>query len=135
MNDNTLLNLEIITPSEIVLSLPVTMVVVPGVEGDMGILPGHIALISLLRPGVVSIYNGNIISKNIFVSGGYVEISKEGCKILADDAIATEQINKADLHNQIEQLKTSLATLSEQETISLKQQLTILQSMLEAANK
>ena len=134
MNENEL-NLEIITPTDIVLSTPVTMVVVPGIEGDMGILPGHIALVSILRPGVINIYNGNTIINNFFVSGGYVEITKERCQILADDAIPVEQINKADTQTEINALQASLATSSEQEAHNLTQRLSVLQSMLEAASK
>jgi F-type H+-transporting ATPase subunit epsilon len=50
------LTLEIISPEKLLLSRPVDMVVIPGTEGDLGILPGHARLITGLRGGVVDIY-------------------------------------------------------------------------------
>ncbi|MBM08737.1 MAG: ATP synthase F1 subunit epsilon [Magnetovibrio sp.] len=85
---------ELVSPEQLVTSQPVKMVVVPGTEGDLGILPGHAPLIAELRPGVIDIRDGEKITEKIFVSGGFCEILPERCTVLADEAIPFSEINK-----------------------------------------
>jgi len=59
------------------MSTEVEMVVVPGTEGNFGVLPGHAPLISTIRPGTVDIYEGRIITERIFVVGGIAEVTPE----------------------------------------------------------
>ena len=61
---------ELVSPEKLLLSEAVDMVVVPGSEGNFGVLAGHSLLISTVRPGVIDVYEGNQISESIFVSGG-----------------------------------------------------------------
>jgi F-type H+-transporting ATPase subunit epsilon len=61
------------------------MVVIPGTEGDLGILPGHSKLITGLRGGLVDIYQKNKITDRFFVSGGFAEVTEDRCSVLADD--------------------------------------------------
>ena len=63
------------------------MVVVPGTEGNFGVLPGHAPLISTIRPGTIDIYEGNAIAERIFVAGGIAEVTPERCTVLADEAM------------------------------------------------
>ena len=79
------ITLEIISPERLLLSRPVDMVVIPGTDGDLGILPGHSKLITGLRGGLVDIYENNKITDRFFVSGGFAEITEERCSVLADD--------------------------------------------------
>jgi len=64
---------ELVSPERLVVSMPVDMVVVPGGEGDFGVLPGHAPLIASVRPGVIEIYDGREVSDRIFVAGGFAE--------------------------------------------------------------
>jgi len=81
------LNVELVTPEALVFSSDVEMVVVPGAEGDFGVLEGHSPMISSLRPGVIDIYEtGSQISKRIFVQDGFVEVTPARCTILARSA-------------------------------------------------
>jgi len=83
----TKLNVELVTPESLVYSSDAHMVVVPGVEGDFGILGGHSPMISSLRPGVIDIYESEAkISKSLFVSEGFVEVTQERCTILVRSA-------------------------------------------------
>jgi F-type H+-transporting ATPase subunit epsilon len=77
--------LEIISPEKLLLARDVDMVVVPGTEGDLGILPGHSKLITGLRGGLVDLYEGGKITDRFFVSGGFAEITETSCAVLADD--------------------------------------------------
>jgi F-type H+-transporting ATPase subunit epsilon len=79
------ITLEIISPERLLLSRPVDMVVIPGTEGDLGILPGHSKLITGLRGGLVDLYQNNKITDRFFVSGGFAEVTEERCSVLADD--------------------------------------------------
>lgn len=76
--------LEIISPEKLLLSKPVDMVVIPGTEGDLGILPGHSKLITGLRGGLVDLYENGKITDRFFVSGGFAEVTEARCSVLAD---------------------------------------------------
>ena len=65
---------ELVSPEKLLLSEAVDMVVVPGSEGNFGVLPGHSLLISTVRPGFIDVYDGAVISERIFVSGGFAEV-------------------------------------------------------------
>ena len=84
---------ELVLPEKLLLSENTEMVVVPGAEGDFGVLIGHASLISTLRSGVINIHAKNKIDKSIFVAGGFAEVTGERCTILAEEAIFVADIN------------------------------------------
>ena len=61
---------ELVSPERLLMSRDVDMVVVPGEEGDFGVLPGHALFLTLVRPGLIDIYKGDEVSDQIFVAGG-----------------------------------------------------------------
>lgn len=85
--------LEIVSPERLLLSREVDMVVVPGTEGDIGVLPGHSMLVTSLRGGLVSIYEANQIADQFFVTGGFAEITESRCSVLADEIIRRADID------------------------------------------
>jgi F-type H+-transporting ATPase subunit epsilon len=87
--------LEIISPEKLLLSREVDMVVVPGTEGDIGVLPGHSKLITGLRGGLVDIYVNNTITDRFFVSGGFAEITESYCAVLADGIVRQSELDPA----------------------------------------
>lgn len=78
------LQLDIVSPEAAVFSGAVTMVEVPGAEGDIGVLPNHAPLISTLREGVVQVHTESGV-KRFTLSAGYAEVTAEGCTILSED--------------------------------------------------
>lgn len=88
------LHLEIITPEKQVFTDEVDMVVVPAIEGDVGILPGHIPLFTKIRPGEIMIRKSN---QQFFlaVTGGFLEVLDNKVNVLADYAIRAEDIELA----------------------------------------
>ena len=88
------MKLEIITPERRVLSEAVDAVTVPGLNGELGILPGHTPLISQLRTGVLSYTQGGT-TRRLHVSGGFVEVGEEHVSLLADVAERPEEIDAA----------------------------------------
>lgn len=81
---------ELVSPERLLMSTPVEMVVVPGTEGDFGVLPGHAPMISTVRTGVIAIWNGGAIERRVFVAGGFAEVDPERCTVLAEVAVALE---------------------------------------------
>lgn len=88
------LQLEVVTPERRVLSESVNSVTIPGRNGEMQILPGHAALISELKTGVLS-YNQDGTNHQLHVSGGFVEVSDDRVSVLAEIAERPEEIDAA----------------------------------------
>jgi F-type H+-transporting ATPase subunit epsilon len=103
------LKLEIITAERQVFSDDVNTVVAPGVEGELGILPHHAPLITMLKPGEVLIRKGSE-ETYLFVSGGFLEVRPDKIIILADACERAEEIDieraEAAKHRAEERLKT-----------------------------
>ena len=70
------------------------MVVGPGAEGDFGVLPGHAPFISEVRPGVIDVYQGDVIDERIFVAGGFAEVNTKGCTVLSSEAYPLDELDK-----------------------------------------
>lgn len=87
--------LEIISPEKLLLSREVDMVIVPGTEGDIGVLPGHSKLITGLRGGLVDIYENNTITARFFVPGGFAEVTESYCAVLAYGIILQSDLDPA----------------------------------------
>lgn len=91
----THLKLEIVTPSEQLFSGEVDMVTVPGMTGYLGILPGHAALLSELKPGVLSYRTRGVVRK-LFCGWGFVEVLPDRVSVLTDQAELPEQVDTAE---------------------------------------
>lgn len=86
--------LEIVTPEAKAFSEEVDMVVLPGVEGELGILPLHVPLMTRLLPGEVRILQGGKQTE-LVVGTGFVEVSQTHVSILTDMAMADTEIDEA----------------------------------------
>ncbi|TZG24665.1 ATP synthase F1 subunit epsilon [Sphingomonas montanisoli] len=81
------LHFELVTPEKLLRSEEVYMVVVPGTEGDFGVLAGHAPFMSVVRPGELSIYsNLTTVVSRIRVEGGFAEVNEKGLTVLAEQA-------------------------------------------------
>ena len=80
---------ELVAPEQLLMAMSVEMVVVPGAEGNFGVLHDHSPFISAVRTGVIDVYESaqNSVDRRIFVSGGFTEVTPERCTVLADEAI------------------------------------------------
>jgi F-type H+-transporting ATPase subunit epsilon len=88
------LQLDVITPERRLLSEQADAVTVPGLEGELGILPGHTPLISALKTGVLSYTQGQA-TRRLLVSGGFVEVNNDRVSVLADLAEFPEEVDAA----------------------------------------
>ena len=91
------LHFELVTPEKLVRSDEVHMVVVPGSEGDFGVLHGHAPLISTVRPGVLEVLQGNKVEQRFIVVGGFAEVTPERCTVLADEAVPFDEVTPEQL--------------------------------------
>ena len=110
------LQFELVSPEKLLLSEPVGMVVVPGTEGNFGVLPGHALLISTVRPGVLDVYadEPNAVTERIFVAGGFAEVTPERCTVLADEAVPIASLERGDLDAEQKTLVASIDSLRDQ---------------------
>jgi F-type H+-transporting ATPase subunit epsilon len=104
---------ELVTPERLVLSTEVEMVVVPGTEGNFGVLPGHAPLISTIRPGMIEIYENRVVVERIFVVSGIAEVTPERCTVLAEEAIAPSTLDRAATEAELQTIEGNLPSLRE----------------------
>ena len=117
---------DLVAPEQLLFNDEVGMVIVPGKDGDIGVLPGHSKVLSSLRPGRVMVYGeGKNLLKSFFVTGGFVEINPEKCIVLAEDVNEMSDLNKNILQEQMQKLENETHD-------SLKNELNIVRSKLEA---
>ena len=85
---------ELVSPERLLFSADVESVVVPGTEGDFGVLPGHARLISTVRPGVISVFQNGKVTDRIFVEGGFAEVTATACTVLAEHAVPVSDLQR-----------------------------------------
>jgi len=114
------LKLEIVTPEAKVYSEDVDMVTFPGVEGEMGIFPMHVPLMTQLAAGEISVRKGG---QEFFlaVGDGFVEITGERVSILTDMAVKAEDIDEAKAEAALQRAEARLAEkLDDEEVATVK---------------
>jgi len=102
---------ELVSPERLIVSAEVEMVVVPGTEGNFGVLPGHSPLISTIRPGTIDIYQGGAVSERIFIVGGLAEVTPERCTVLADEALAPSDLSRTEIEADLQTIESNLPSL------------------------
>ena len=135
--DSNTIEFELVSPEKILKSEPVEMVVVPGTEGDVGVLPGHTLLIAAIRPGVIDIHEGGQVRESIFVAGGFAEVSPERCTVLAEEAVPVADIDRAQAEKRLEDAKQALTKAGEAEdgdTAAAEKELKTAEAMLAAVS-
>jgi len=122
------ISFELVSPEKLLFNDEVGMIIVPGKDGDIGVLPGHSKVLSSLRPGRIMIYgeDKNLL-KSFFVTGGFVEINPEKCVVLGEGVIEMSALDKSSIENKI-------LELAAQENVESKLRLSIENSKIEALN-
>jgi F-type H+-transporting ATPase subunit epsilon len=105
---------ELVTPERLLLSEMVEMVVVPGTEGNFGVLPGHAPLISSIRPGTIDVYEGQTVTRRIFVVSGIAEVTPERCTVLADEAVPPDELDRGAIESELQIVEGNLPSLRDQ---------------------
>lgn len=127
---------ELVSPEKLLKSQPVDMVVVPGSEGDFGVLAGHSPMISTVRPGVIDVYEGDRIVDRVFVAGGFAEVTEARCTVLAEEAVALADLNRGAVEQQIKDLSEDLDdSKSDAERATAESRLAVARAKLEALSQ
>ena len=104
-------HLELVAPDKLTFSGEVDQIDVPGLEGDFGVLAQHAPTVSLLRPGIITVYSGSTQSKFV-VLGGFIEVSPQGSvTVLADSAATTSEFDRAALVTRIAEMEAKVKTM------------------------
>jgi F-type H+-transporting ATPase subunit epsilon len=98
---------DLVSPEQLVFSGEVEHVVVPGTEGEFGVLAGHAPLVAMLKPGILKILGPN--EQRILVVGGFAEVSPEGLTVLADRAMPVDEVDPAVLAGEIKDTEEDVA--------------------------
>ncbi len=124
---------ELVAPERLLASAEVDMVVVPGEAGDFGVLPGHSLLMSLVRPGVIETYEGNQVTRRIFVAGGFAEVNERGCTVLAEEAVPVEEIDRGKARQRLSDAEDDLREAKDDaERARAEREVAVAQAMIEA---
>ncbi len=86
---------ELVAPEKLIYSDDIEFVVVPGAEGDFGVLPGHALLLSTVRPGIIEIFENDKPKERYFVGGGFAEVTPERCTILSTESVNLDDIDES----------------------------------------
>ena len=102
-------NLEIISPQQTIFNDEIDLCILPGVEGDFGILKNHMPFLTTLRIGIAYIYKNKRIVETFLVNGGIVEVSKNKCTLLSEDVVKNSDYNiqKSDDKMEVKKIKVS----------------------------
>ena len=124
--------LQLVSPERMLLSQEADMVVVPGQEGDFGVLPGHAPLMCALRPGLLAVYNGNDVVARFFISGGFAEVSSDKCSVLVDAADNLSDLDEASVMKELSERQDDLKLVGEDDKASAEKAVEIAQAKLDA---
>ncbi len=124
---------ELVAPEALVASAAADMVVVPGAEGDFGVLAGHAPLISLVRPGVIDVHDEGGVTARIFVAGGFAEVTQARLTVLAEEAAPVDALDRSAIEARLEGAeKEAGAAETEKEKAAAEKEIGLARAMLSA---
>ena len=123
---------ELITPSKTLVSNEFDMVVVPGAEGDFGVLQKHSNLISMLRPGILKTYNNNKVDKEFFLYSGFADVTSDKLTVLSDIALEKNEFDlKFEKENLVRLEQEKNKTKDEKESLYIEEKIKKINKMIE----
>ena len=124
-----MISFDLVSPEQLVFNDKAGMIIVPGKEGDIGVLPGHSKLLSSLRAGRVMVYGEDKhLLQSFFVSGGFVEINPEKCIVLAEEVEEMSALDKGTIEQQVRELENETSDKSKLQYLIAKSQIEALNS-------
>ncbi len=107
---------ELVSPEKLLFAGEVEEVVVPGTEGEFTVLKDHAPLMSTLKPGIVTIAETSSKRTRLFVRGGFADVAPTGLTILAEMAVAVDDLDAAKIDAEIRDALTDVADAPSDET-------------------
>lgn len=131
------IKVDVVSAEERIFSGEASFVALPGQSGELGILPQHTPLISLIKPGFVRITLADTKEvKQIFVAGGVLEVQPDQVSVLADTAVRSDDLDRAKIEQAIAAAKEAKSkTADENETAKIDAELAVLLAELAAVQK
>jgi len=123
------ISFDLVSPENLIFNDEVGMIIVPGKDGDFGVLPGHSKVMSSLRPGRVMVYGeGKNLLKAFFVSGGFAEVNPEKCIVLAESVDEINELEKATIEKEVQELEGLEADTSKEQLNIAKAKINAIES-------
>lgn len=101
------LHFALVSPERELFNGEVDHVVVPGSEGEFGVMPNHAPVMSVIKPGALRVIDGGV-ERRIFVNGGFADVTPDGLTVLAEEAIDVADIDSAALEQQLKDAQEDL---------------------------
>lgn len=101
------LSFALVSPERELFNGEVDQVVVPGSEGEFGVLPNHSPVMSVIKPGALKVINDGA-ERRIFVNGGFADVTPDGLTVLAEEAIDLADIDAAEIEQQLKNASEDL---------------------------
>src|SRR5262245_29705886 len=100
---------ELVSPERLLVSAKVESVVIPGIEGEMTVLVNHAPVMTIVKPGVVTVKSEDGAEERYVVFGGFADILPSGCTLLAESATSVRDIDRVDLARRIQDAREDVA--------------------------
>jgi F-type H+-transporting ATPase subunit epsilon len=128
---------DLVAPEAVILAQAVEMVVIPGADGDFGVLPRHAPMIASLRPGVITVYDRQGSAwqprDRIFVGAGFAEVTPERVTVLAEDAVPLAELDRSAVEQALKDAREDLEDAKdEQERLVVRRAIGVAEAKLAA---
>jgi F-type H+-transporting ATPase subunit epsilon len=104
------ISFDLVSPERLLLSEDADMVTIPGSEGEMGVMAGHMSLITTLKPGMIDVRVSHGNHHRFLVTGGFAEVTATKITVLAEDAIPVASLTEEALNQRIIDAEEIIAT-------------------------
>ncbi|AZO21116.1 MULTISPECIES: F0F1 ATP synthase subunit epsilon [unclassified Mesorhizobium] len=124
---------ELVSPERLLVSEQVEFVVIPGVDGEMTVLAQHAPVMTMIKPGVVTVKTAAGAEERYVVFGGFADILPSGCTLLAESATHVNDIDRADIARRIQEAREDAADAKDDEARAKAEQFLSQLTTLEGA--
>ncbi|MGY8993606.1 MAG: ATP synthase F1 subunit epsilon [Rhodospirillales bacterium] len=122
---------DLVTPTRVLVSDEADMVVLPGGDGDIGVLPSHSPLLTTVRPGAIDIHKGGKVTARFFIASGFAEVTPERLTILAEEAADVDELDPAVTDQRLADAKEAVeAARSDAEQVAASTELRIAEALI-----
>ena len=122
-------NYKLVTPEKIYLEGDAQMVVLPGADGDLGVLPNHSNIITSLRPGIIKVTNSDQ-TQSLFVEEGFIKFSNNELLVIAVGLDEEAALNNDFINGKIENYSSALETADETQKMKIQKKIDSLKLLL-----
>ena len=127
---NNKINFDFVSPEASIVSSEVDMVLIPGIDGDAGILPDHAPFMTTLRQGIVEVTFEQGKVKKYLVEGGFADITQDKMTILAETSLNLSDSDSKVLKSEIDIINEKLASAEEDEKVLLDERKSLIENFI-----